>query len=89
MLSSGNRAMFFSENFAMLLLVLKDLDIVAQYNWKSLLNRTATLSFANQAQCTMCLSSLDSCIREICSFAPIFQGNNCFRAKYLDNNFHF
>ena len=51
MLSSGNRAMFFSENHAMLLLVLKDLDIVAQYNWKSLVNCTATLSFANQAQC--------------------------------------
>ena len=41
------------------------------------------------SQCTMGLSPLDNCIREICSFAPIFQGNNCFRAKYLENNFHF
>ena len=39
--------------------------------------------------CTMGLSPLDNCIREICSFAPIFQGNNCLRAKYLENNFHF
>ena len=53
MLSSGNRAIFFLRKpcIVAMLIVLKDLDIVAQYNWKSLINRTATLSFANQAQC--------------------------------------
>ena len=45
--------------------------------------------YTGGCQCTKGLSPLDNCIREICSFAPIFQGNNCFRAKYLENKFHF
>ena len=32
---------------------------------------------------TMGLSPLKKCISEICRFAPIFQGNNCFRVIYL------
>ena len=51
-----------------------------------------TKSETNQKQathCTMGLSPLDNCIREIYSFAPILQGKNCIRAKYLENDFHF
>ena len=32
----------------------------------------------NFSQCTMGLSPFKNCIRDICPFAPIFQGNNCF-----------
>ena len=32
----------------------------------------------------MGLSPFENCIRDICPFAPIFQGNNCFRLKYLE-----
>ena len=39
-------------------------------------------------QCTMGLPLLGNCFREICSFAPIFQGYNCFRVIYLEYNFH-
>ena len=42
-----------------------------------------------ESHCTMGLSQLDIYIREICSFAPIFQGKNCFRVKYLKNNIQF
>ena len=35
------------------------------------------------------LSPLNICIREIWPFAPIFQGNNCFRVKYLKITFTF
>ena len=34
--------------------------------------------------CTMGLSPFKNCIRDICPFAPIFQGINCFRLKYLE-----
>ena len=37
----------------------------------------------------MGLSPLNICIREIWPFAPIFQGNNCFRVKYLKITFTF
>ena len=37
----------------------------------------------------MGLSPLNICIREIWPFAPIFQGNNCFRIKYLKITFTF
>ena len=47
----------------------------------------ATIS--NFRQCTMGLSPFNKCIREICPFAPIFQGNNCFRVKYLKITFTF
>ena len=30
-----------------------------------------------------------NCIREICPFVPIFQGNNYFRVKYLESTFTF
>ena len=40
-------------------------------------------------QCTMALSPFNNWIREICPFAPIFQGNSCFRVKYLEITFTF
>ena len=44
---------------------------------------------AVRRHCTMGLSPLNICIREIWPFAPIFQGNNCFRVKYLKITFTF
>ena len=38
--------------------------------------------------CTMGLSLFKNCIREMCPFAPIFQGNNCFRLEYLDQTWN-
>ena len=38
---------------------------------------------------TLGLSPWKKCISEICRFAPIFQGNNCFRVKYLKITFTF
>ena len=35
------------------------------------------------------LSLFNNWIREIVRFAPIFQGNNCFRVNYLDISFTF
>ena len=33
---------------------------------------------------TMGLSPFKNCIRAMCPFAPILQGDNCFRLEYLD-----
>ena len=38
---------------------------------------------------TLGLSPLNNCIREICPFTPIFQGNNYFRVKYWKITFTF
>ena len=39
--------------------------------------------------CIMGLSLYKNCIWDICPFDPIYQGNNCFRLKYLEITFTF
>ena len=57
-------------------------------NWSEARGDRAS-STRRRRHCTMGLSPLNICIREIWPFAPIFQGNNCFRVKYLKITFTF
>ena len=46
--------------------------------------RLVTVMITKHQLNTMGLSPFKNCIRAMCPFAPILQGNNCFRLEYLD-----